>query len=92
LRAERSNRYQYIVGLLGNWGLLIPFLSFISFAPPKEMNKRKGVRKRQPHPICPPATLGLIGATKQAEVRTFSGFPRRLVDSINRIFLLFFLE
>jgi len=48
---------------------------FIFFAPPKEMNQRKEGRKRQPHPVCPPATQGPFGATKQAEVRTFSGFP-----------------
>jgi hypothetical protein len=51
---------------------------FISFAPPKEMNQRKGGRKRQPQPVCPPATQGLIGATKQAKVRAFSGLPARL--------------
>jgi hypothetical protein len=51
---------------------------FISFAPPKEMNQRKGVRKRQPQPVCPPATHCLIGATKQAEVRAFSGLPTRI--------------
>jgi hypothetical protein len=44
-----------------------------SFAPPKEMNQRKGGRKRQPHPFCLPATHGLKGATKKDEVRTFSG-------------------
>jgi hypothetical protein len=27
---------------------------FFSFAPPKEMKQRKGVRKRQPQPFCPP--------------------------------------
>jgi transposase len=48
---------------------------FLSFAPPKERNQRKGVRKRQPRHVCPPATLCLNGATKQAEVRTFSGLP-----------------
>jgi hypothetical protein len=32
-------------------------------------------RKRQPQPVCPPATQSHIGATKQAEVRTFSGSP-----------------
>jgi hypothetical protein len=46
---------------------------FISFAPPKEMNQRKGGRKRQPHPFCLPAAHGLKGATKKDEVRTFSG-------------------
>jgi hypothetical protein len=50
---------------------------FISFAPPKEMNQRKGVRKRQPHPVCPPATHCHIGTTKQDEVRAFSGLPTR---------------
>jgi hypothetical protein len=30
---------------------------FISFASPKEMNQRKGARKRQPQPVCPPAVL-----------------------------------
>jgi len=51
---------------------------FISFAPPKEMNQRKRVRKRQPQPVCPPATQSLVGATKQSEVRTFSGLPARI--------------
>jgi hypothetical protein len=55
---------------------LLPMM-FISFAPPKEMNQRKGGRKRQPHPVCPPATLSLNGATKQGAVRTFSGLPMR---------------
>jgi len=48
---------------------------FISFAPPKEMNQRKGVRERQPRPVCPPATHSRKGATKQGEVRTFPGLP-----------------
>jgi hypothetical protein len=54
-------------------------LLFISFAPPKEMNQRKGVRKRQPPPVCPPATQSLKGATKQGMVRTFSGLPLRIL-------------
>jgi hypothetical protein len=49
-------------------------LSFISFARPKEMNQRKGRRKRQPRHFCPPATLGRKGATKNAKVCTVSGF------------------
>ena len=48
---------------------------FISFAPPKETNQRKGGRKRQPPPVCPRATQSQKGATKQGEVRTFSGLP-----------------
>jgi hypothetical protein len=48
---------------------------FISFAPPKETNQRKGVRKRQPCPFFPLAAQGHIGATKKGEVRTFSGLP-----------------
>jgi hypothetical protein len=52
---------------------------FISFAPPKEMNQRKGGRKRQPHTICPPATQGLNDAIKQCAVRTFSGLPSRAI-------------
>jgi hypothetical protein len=52
---------------------------FISFAPPKEMNQRKGVRKRQPCPFCPPATQSHNGATKKGEVRTFSGLPAHLL-------------
>jgi len=49
------------------------------------MNQRKGGRKRQPQPVCPPATQGLIGATKQAEVRAFSGLPARLKQKIRFI-------
>jgi hypothetical protein len=51
---------------------------FISFAPPKEMNQRKGGRKRQPHPVCPPAAQSLNGSTKQGEVRAFSGLPTHI--------------
>jgi len=57
----------------------------LSFASPKESNQRKRARnraegelgeaKRQPHPVSPPATQGLKGATKQGAVRTFSGVP-----------------
>jgi hypothetical protein len=47
----------------------------LSFAPPKESNQRKRVRKRQPLPVCPHATQGQNGATKQGAVRTFSGLP-----------------
>jgi hypothetical protein len=54
-------------------------IMFISFAPPKEMNQRKGGRKRQPPPVCPPATQGLKGATKQGAVRTFSGLPTHIL-------------
>jgi len=49
----------------------------LSFAPPKESDQRKRVRKRQPHPFFPPATQGHIGATKKDEVRAFSGLPTR---------------
>jgi len=52
---------------------------FISFAPPKEMNQRKGGRKRQPPPVCPPAAQCRKGATKPGEVRTFSGLPSHLL-------------
>jgi hypothetical protein len=55
-------------------------LLFISFAPPKEMNQRKGGRKRQPPPVCPPAAQDLNGATKQGAVRTFSGMPSRTIN------------
>jgi hypothetical protein len=50
---------------------------FISFAPPKETNQRKGGRKCQLQPFCPPATQSLIGATKKTAVRSISGFPSR---------------
>jgi len=56
-------------------------MMFISFAPPREMNQRKGVRKRQPHPVCPPATRGHKGATKQGAVRTFSGLPSHILKA-----------
>jgi len=51
----------------------------LSFDSPKESNQRKRARKRQPHPVCPPATQGLNGATKQDAVRTFSGLPTHLL-------------
>jgi len=53
------------------------YLMLLSFASPKESNQRKGDRKRQPHPVCPPATTMPSPATKQGEVRTFSGFLTR---------------
>jgi hypothetical protein len=48
--------------------------TFISFAPPKEMNQRKGGPKCQPQPFWALATQSLNGATKKAAVRTISGF------------------
>jgi hypothetical protein len=67
---------------------------FLSFAPPKERNQRKGVRnraegelgeaKRQPCPFCLPATQGRNGATKKGEVRTFSGSPMRRYIQISK--------
>jgi hypothetical protein len=44
------------------------FYSFISFAPPKETNQRKGGRKGQLRLFWAPATQGLEGTTKKAEV------------------------
>ncbi|HPJ05798.1 MAG TPA: hypothetical protein PLK17_09810 [Bacteroidales bacterium] len=44
------------------------------------MNQRKGGRKRQPPPVCPPAAQDLNGATKQGAVRTFSGMPSRTIN------------
>jgi len=55
------------------------FIMSLSFDSPKESNQRKRARKRQPHPVCPPATQGLNGATKQDAVRTFSGLPTHLL-------------
>jgi hypothetical protein len=46
---------------------------FISFAPPKEMNQRKGVRKCQLQPKRTPATQTLH-STVLAAVRAISGF------------------
>ena len=71
---------------------------FISFAPPKEMNQRKGGRKRQPPPVCPPAAQSLKGATKQGAVRAFSGLPPRnhkvklLITIIKYIIVLLLVE
>jgi hypothetical protein len=45
---------------------------FISFAPPKEMKQRKGVRKRQPQPFCPPAAQALKAPPKKLR---FAPFP-----------------
>jgi hypothetical protein len=43
------------------------------------MNQRKESGKRQPYPVCLSAAQGLKGATKQNEVRTFSGLPSRIL-------------
>jgi hypothetical protein len=48
---------------------------FISFAPPKEMNQRKGSRKRQPHPVFRQLRLAISRSKKQGAVRAFSGLP-----------------
>jgi len=48
---------------------------FISFAPPKEMNQRKGGRKRQPQPVFRQLRQAISRSKKQDAVRTFSGFP-----------------
>ncbi len=48
---------------------------FISFAPPKETNQRKRVRKRQPHPVFRQSLKAISRSKKQDAVRTFSGFP-----------------
>jgi hypothetical protein len=48
---------------------------FISFAPPKETNQRKGGRKEQLRLFWALATRSLEGATKKPEVRTLSGLP-----------------
>jgi hypothetical protein len=40
---------------------------FISFVRPKEMNQRKGRRKRKIQSFCPPATQSRNGATKKTE-------------------------
>jgi len=51
---------------------------FISFAPPKEMNQRKGVRKRQPHPVFRQLRKAISRSKKQDTVRTFSGLPSHI--------------
>jgi hypothetical protein len=51
---------------------------FISFVRPKEMNQRKGRRKRKIQPFYPPAMQGHIGATKKSEFHTVSGLPSHL--------------
>jgi len=55
--------------------LLIFRIMFISFAPPKEMNQRKRVRKRQPHPVFHQLRKAISRSKKQGAVRTFSGLP-----------------
>jgi hypothetical protein len=50
---------------------------FISFAPPKEMNQRKGGRKSQPHPVFCQLHNAISRSKKQGTVRTFSGLPTR---------------
>jgi hypothetical protein len=49
---------------------------FISFAPPKEMNQRKGGRKRQPQPVCPLATQGLYAPPNRLRFAPFPVSPR----------------
>jgi hypothetical protein len=53
--------------------LLAQEVLFISFAPPKEMNQRKGGRKCQLKPFFTLATHSHVGATKKASVHTISG-------------------
>jgi hypothetical protein len=48
---------------------------FISFAPPKEMNQRKGGRKSQPHPVFRQLRKAISRSKKQEAVRAFSGLP-----------------
>jgi hypothetical protein len=48
---------------------------FISFVRPKEMNQRKGRRKRKIQSFCPSATQSHNGATKKTEFRAVSGLP-----------------
>jgi len=54
---------------------------FISFAPPKEMNQRKGVRKRQPHPVFRQLRKAISRSKKQDAVRTFSVLPSRILKN-----------
>jgi hypothetical protein len=54
---------------------------FISFAPPKEMKQRKGVRKRQPHPFSPPATQALKAPPKRLRFAPFPACLRASKDS-----------
>jgi hypothetical protein len=57
--------------------LLFIWIMFISFAPPKEMNQRKGGRKRQPHPVFRLLRNAIFRSKKQGAVRAFSGLPTR---------------
>jgi len=50
---------------------------FISFASPKEMNQRKGARKRQPQPVFRQLRKAIFRSKKQDTVRAFSGLPTR---------------
>jgi hypothetical protein len=59
---------------------------FISFAPPKEMNQRKGGRKRQPLPVCPPATQDLLAPPNRERFTPFPVCPRS--PTRNNLFLM----
>jgi len=49
---------------------------FISFAPPKEMNQRKGGRKSQLQPFPAPATLAILALRKGLKFAPFPDCPR----------------
>ena len=40
------------------------------------MNQRKGGRKRQPHPVCPPATHALSAPPNRMRFAPFPDYPR----------------
>jgi len=58
---------------------------FISFASPKEMNQRKGARKRQPHPFFSARYAGLHAPPKRLRFAPFPVCPRtpKVVDLIS---------
>jgi predicted RNase H-like nuclease len=51
-------------------------IMFISFAPPKEMNQRKGGRKSQLQHFPAPATLALLALRKVLKFAPFPVCPR----------------
>jgi hypothetical protein len=64
--------------------LLFVNLMFISFAPPKEMNQRKGGRKCQLQPKRAPAALALLALPFCLKFTPFPVCPRTTIYKLNQ--------
>jgi hypothetical protein len=57
-------------------------MMFISFAPPKEMNQRKGGRKRQPHQFVAYCAMPFPAPTNLVRFAPFPICPRTDIDTL----------